>query len=119
MYRTFDLEPETMRVFQFDADQYLKSQPNYKRHCRTMVEMIDCAVSFVGPGIEGFQGEIEGLGDRHRSMGVKERYFGILLQAVIATLKKHLGDSFTAQDEKSWQTVFEFIIDTMSTSYNK
>ena len=84
-----------------------------------MVDMIDCAVSFVGPGIEAFEGEIEDLGMRHRQMGVKENFFDVMIQAVVETLQKQLGDSFTANDRKSWQSVLGFITTIMIKAYHK
>jgi len=65
----------------------------------------------------GFEPSLEGalieLGERHAGYGAVEAHYPVVGQALLTTLKKGLGDKFTAEVETAWTNVFGVIQSTM------
>jgi hemoglobin-like flavoprotein len=59
------------------------------------------------------------LGDRHRSYGVVKADFVVVGQALLDTLRAHLGEQFTPADRRAWSTLYARItaIMTMGTAH--
>lgn len=80
-----------------------------------MVEMIDCAVSFLGPDLDAFREDLMDLGKRHSAYGVQPDYLPIMARAVMFALDELLGNKLTKEDRQSWQLMFAYMIGCMST----
>lgn len=48
-YSLFQLEPAARALFNFTDAEDVKANANFERHATAMVDMVDCAVSFLGP----------------------------------------------------------------------
>jgi hemoglobin-like flavoprotein len=117
--RIFDIAPSARSVFSFGKDEDLLTNPEFPRHARTFVDMMDCAVGFLGPDLDPFVEDLQDLGGRHLAFGVRPEYFKVVGQAFFHALQKFLGISFDARNQESFQTVFKFICSQMEVGYNK
>jgi hemoglobin-like flavoprotein len=81
----------------------------------TMVDMIDCAVGFLGPDLDPFRSDLLDLGARHKAYGVIPQYFSLMERALFFALDEILGNSFTVKERRSWQAVFDFMVANMET----
>jgi len=109
----FELRPEARTLFSFGASEIIKSNPQFWKHAHTMVDMIDCAVAFLGPDLEPLEEDLLELGRRHVGYGVTPEYLPTMGYALFITLEKMLGNKFQKSDKESWQCVFQFIISKM------
>ena len=56
------------------------------------------------------------LGARHAGYGVREAHYVTVGTALLWTLERGLGDSFTAEVREAWTTVYVLVADTMKTA---
>jgi hemoglobin-like flavoprotein len=112
--RVFHLEPKAKAMFGFKEGEPLKKNPKFAVHSKSMVDMLDMAVSFLGPDLEPIEEELVDLGKRHLSYGVSADYLPIMERAVMFALEGILGDKLTRLDRGAWQVVFKFMIDHMA-----
>ena len=78
-----------------------------------MVDMIDCAVGYLGPDLEPLQEDLVDLGKRHIAYGVKTEFLPSMERAVMYALEDMMDDSLTKEDRAAWGSVFTFMIRTM------
>ena len=79
-----------------------------------MVDMIDCAVSFLGPDLGPLVEQLNDLGTRHIAYGVKPEFLPVMGQACIYTLQQVLGSTeFSFEDTKDWISVFAMMVTHM------
>lgn len=83
----------------------------------SMVDMIDCAVGFLGPDLDPFVADLLELGGRHYKYGVRPEFFRVMGQALFFALYKFLGDNFSMDDRSSWENVFNFMVHHMEKGY--
>jgi hemoglobin-like flavoprotein len=112
--RLFKLEPKSREMFGFTKDEVVTDNPKFRVHSKSMVDMLDMAVSFLGPDLEPIEYELLDLGKRHISYGVNTDYLPIMERAVMYALEGILGAKLTREDRGSWQIVFQFMIDHMT-----
>jgi len=115
--RIFELEPETRKLFDFEPDEDVKSNLNFSRHARAMVDMMDCAVSLLGPDLDPLMEDLNDLGKRHIGYGVKVGYLPLMEKAVMYAMDEMLD--LSKEERSSWQIVFHFLITNMSTGMKK
>ena len=84
-----------------------------------MVDMIDFAVSFLGPDLELLQEDLVSLGKRHKGYGVISRHLFSMEHAVIFALEEMLDKNFTRQDRRAWELIFQMIIKAMTEGLNE
>ena len=96
-------------MFGFTDDEDIRQNPKFAMHARAMVDMIDCAVAFLGPDLEPLVEQLKDLGQRHIAYGVKPEYLPVMGQSVLHALKNVLGSKFSKEDTKDWLTVFEMM----------
>lgn len=113
LLRMFQLEPAAKKMFKFKDGEDIRSNPLFFKHARAMVDMIDCAVGFLGPDLDPLTEDLNALGKRHVSYGVKAAYLPLMGESLYFALSKVLGSKFTSGDQKSWEAVFAFMIDKM------
>lgn len=97
-------------MFNFSATEDIKANPSFHHHASTMVDMIDMAVSFLGPDLEPLE---EDFGRRHIGYGVQSEYLPIMERAVMYALEELLDNQFSKEDRNSWQVIFHFMITHM------
>jgi hemoglobin-like flavoprotein len=56
---------------------------------------------------------VRDLGRRHASYGVKDDHYDIVAQALLWTLEKGLGESFTGDVKEAWASTYTLLADTM------
>ena len=110
--RFFSLEPQAQLIFGFDAsmdptsDAVLKSS-RFVKHAEYFIQMIDRALSMLGPDIELLTEILMELGEKHVRYGVKPEYFPSMGRALIDAVSSNLGkDVFTSDVKADWVEVY-------------
>ena len=88
-----------------NADDCIKS-PRFIKHAKYFVQMIDKALSMLGPDIEILTEILMELGEKHVKYGVKPEYFPSMGRALIESIQELLGDSFTDDIKGDWLEVY-------------
>lgn len=57
--------------------------------------------------------EVARLGQRHLQYGVKEEHYGIVGEALLLTLKKGVGNSWTDEMEEAWSDCYKILSSAM------
>jgi len=109
----FEVEPAARALFNFGDNEIIKSNPAFWKHAHTMVDMIDCAVAFLGPDLEPLEEDLIELGGRHVAYRVEPQFLPVMGIAVFTALDKILGDRFDEKAQESWQKIFQFMISKM------
>jgi hemoglobin-like flavoprotein len=115
----FRIAPKAKDLFRLSDGDDMKSNPLFFKHARAMVDMIDCAVGFLGPDMDPLTEDLIGLGQRHIAYGVLPEYLPIMSTSLNFALEKILKERFTEQDQKSWDAVMNFMISKMIMGMNK
>ena len=76
------------------------------RHASHYMNMLDRAVGLLGPDIELLTEILVELGQTHSKFGVDASFYPPMGQALIATLKDHLGDNLTEEAKEAWLEVY-------------
>jgi len=79
-----------------------------------MVDMIDCAVAFLGPDLDPLEEHLRSLGKRHLKYGVKPEFLPLMGQAVLYALQKILGSKLTLEATRDWTSIFQLIATKMA-----
>lgn len=111
--RAFELEPEIKAVFQLSDIDDVKAHPKFLSHARAMVDMTDCAVSFLGPDLDPLAEDLMDLGKRHASYGVQPDHLPVMEKSIMYAIEELVGNKVTREDRNSWQTVFHYLITHM------
>jgi hemoglobin-like flavoprotein len=115
----FRVAPQAREMFKLSAGSDMRSNPLFAKHARAMVDMIDCAVGFLGPDLDPLTEDLISLGRRHLAYGVKEEYLPIMGESLQFALEVILKEKFTETDRQSWEAVFAFMISKMSLGMKK
>lgn len=109
--RLFRMEPDAQRIFGFpksmdpNSPDVMKSR-RFVKHATYFVQMIDKALSMLGPDIEVLTEILLELGEKHVRYGVKPEYFPSMGRALIESLATELGDVFTSEVKSEWVEVY-------------
>jgi hemoglobin-like flavoprotein len=110
--RLFTLEPEAQRIFGFSKNMDPTSpdvlkNPRFIKHAKYFIQMIDKALSMLGPDIEILTEILMELGEKHVRYGVKPEYFPSMGRALIETVSETLGpEDFTSDIKADWVEVY-------------
>jgi len=96
------------------GNEDIKTNLKFDIHAAAMVDMIDCAVAFLGPDLDPLEEQLITLGKRHVKYGVKPQYLLVMGQAVLFALQQILGSKFTLDDTRDWTTVFQLMSSKMA-----
>ena len=118
MYSIFQIAPGAKALFDFskgfdENDERLYSSPDFLKHAKRVVKMLDVAVNMLGPDLEPVSLALEELGARHVKYGVVEDHYPIVGQALLATLEAALSDSWTPTVQEGWTFIYTFVSNTM------
>ena len=84
-----------------------------KEQSRALMTMIDGAVGLLGTDTVKLIKTLKDLGARHAGYGVEDAHYPVVAQALIATLKKGLGEKMTPEATTAWVNVYAVIESTM------
>ncbi len=112
--RLFELEPQARQLFGFGPNEDIKTNFKFDIHATAIVDMIDCAVAFLGPDLDPLEEQLITLGKRHVKYGVKPQYLSVMGQSVLFALQQILGSKFTLDDTRDWTTVFQLMSSKMA-----
>jgi nitric oxide dioxygenase len=91
----------------FAADPSLRTL--FKGDIRTQAAKLGSAIAMVVHSLDRLDEIMEPVRQmaiRHVGYGVEEGHYATVGQALIATLRETLGDSFTAETEAAWTTAY-------------
>ncbi len=113
----FEDAPATRAIFGLNysddfAEQW-SSNPHFVQHARRIVDMIDCAVNFLGPDFQAMEEILLDLGKRHLAYDAQPEHFAIMGNAFIVALGFILKSAFTETLRKDWDRVFSFIAEKL------
>lgn len=122
--RLFTKCPNIKALFGFPVSMDPKSETLLKSkrfltHATYMIQMLDKALSMLGPDVELLAEILADLGKKHARYGVKEEYFFFMGEALHETLKETLGSNFTDEDKEAWHLVYDALSEEMCKSMNK
>jgi hemoglobin-like flavoprotein len=100
--RLFELDPALRRLFPADLTA--------QKH--KLMDMLDHVVNGI-EDLPALLSAVRALGARHRGYGVQAQHYDTVGSALIWTLKKGLGELFTAQVEDAWKTAYAAIAQAM------
>jgi len=100
--RLFEVTPHLQKLFTGDMH----------RQGAMLMTSLELAVSNLD-NPENILPAIEALGERHRSYGVKAEYYPLAREAYLWALEKHLGEKFTPELIKAWETAFDALTEAM------
>ena len=100
--RLFDLDPKLERLFKGDIVE----------QGRKLMQMLGVAVRSLDR-LEQLLPAVHTLGARHVGYGVREGHYETVGRALIWTLRKGLGDSFTPEVEAAWAEVYAALAGAM------
>lgn len=89
-----------------NSPDVLKST-RFVKHAKYFIQMIDKALSMLGPDIEILTEILLELGEKHVRYGVKPEYFPSMGRALIDTVQETLGEKdFTSDVKADWVEVY-------------
>ena len=118
LIRIFEIAPVAKGLFYFtkgfdENDESLYSSPQFLKHARGVVRMLDVAVNMLGPDLDPVSKALEELGARHAKYGVIPDHYPIVGEALLSTLEAALGDSWTPTVKEGWASIYAFVSSTM------
>jgi len=100
--RLFEVTPHLQKLFTGDMH----------RQGAMLMTSLELAVSNLDDP-ENIMPAIQALGERHVSYGVKAEYYPLAREAYLWALEKHLGEKFTPELIKAWETAFDALTEAM------
>lgn len=100
--RLFEIAPEVKPYFKSDM----------KEQGRKLMAMLNTAVNGLND-LESIIPAVEESGRRHASYGVKEKDYDSVASALLWTLEKGLGDTFSEEVKAAWTAVYGLLSMTM------
>lgn len=121
--KLFEVCPPTKVLFGFPIDmdpndELVTSSKRFQQHAKYMIQMLDRALNMLGPDSELLGDILSDLGKKHARLGVQERFFPFMGEALLATLEQCLGEAFTPEVEKHWKQVYAALSSAMVEAMN-
>ena len=79
-----------------------------------MVDMVNRAVSYLGPDLEVLEKELIALGRRHMRVGAQVEDLAYMGCAVQSALEHILGEKFSNKERLAWAEVLTFMVEKMT-----
>eukprot|EP00980_Cylindrotheca_fusiformis_P006964 scaffold1469_cov119-Cylindrotheca_fusiformis.AAC.8 len=117
--RLFETSPEMLSLFTFSgkhsaADNEMYKSYQFTKHSTAVISAVSGAVDLLGQeDMETLVAVLKDLGARHASLHLQQTHYDYVGEALIFTLEKALGASFTTEIEDSWLALYETIADQM------
>jgi len=100
--RLFEIAPEVRPMFKGDMEE----------QGRKLMAMIGTAVRGLG-NLGELVPVVQNLGRRHATYGVADDHYEVVAEALLWTLEKGLGESFTGDVKEAWTSAYVLLADTM------
>lgn len=100
------------RLFELDPSLKLLFKTDIKEQGKKLMTMITVAVRGLGD-LSKLVPAVQDLGRRHVAYGVTDAHYDTVGAALIWTLEKGLGASFTAEVKEAWIEVYTVLATTM------
>ena len=100
------------RLFELDPDLELLFKGNLTEQGRKLMQMLGLAVNSLDR-MEHLLPVVRSLGTRHVVYGVRDKDYDTVGQALLWTLRKGLGDTFTPAVEEAWSNVYATLASAM------
>src|ERR1041384_2467120 len=100
------------RLFELDPDLELLFKGNLTQQGRKLMQMLGLAVNGLNR-MEQLLPVVRSLGTRHLIYGVRDKDYDTVGQALLWTLRKGLGESFTPDVEAAWTNVYATLASAM------
>lgn len=100
--KLFDLDPQLKPLFKGDM----------KEQGAKLMSMIGTAVNGLN-NLEAIVPAVQNLGKNHVGYGVKDSHYDTVGSALLYTLDKGLGESFTPEVKDAWTEVYTVLATTM------
>jgi len=100
--KLFDLDPQLKPLFKGDM----------KEQGAKLMSMIGTAVNGLN-NLDAIVPAVQNLGKNHVGYGVKDSHYDTVASALLYTLEKGLGDSFTPEVKGAWTEVYTVLATTM------
>jgi len=100
------------RLFELDPDLELLFKGNLSEQGRKLMQMLALAVGSLDR-MDQLLPVVQSLGSRHVGYGVRDKDYDTVGQALLWTLRKGLGDAFTADVESAWSNVYATLASAM------
>jgi hemoglobin-like flavoprotein len=101
-HRLFEMDPSLKPMFRGDM----------KEQGRKLMSMITFAVNSLTK-VESLLPGLRALGQRHGGYGVRDEHYETVGAALVWTLAKGLGPSFTAEVKEAWIAAYTVLANTM------
>ena len=101
--RLFEIAPEVQPMFR------TTDMVGQGRKLMTMIATVVAGLS----RLDTLVATIEQMGRRHADYGVQDEQYHAVGEALLWTLRKGLGDQFTAEVEDAWDTAYTVLASTM------
>ncbi|CAB9496311.1 shock protein 75 kDa, mitochondrial [Seminavis robusta] len=120
----FRILPGAWKLFPFgkgfeQIDDAMFTSPEFQKHAKNVVSMLDTAVQFLGPDLQVLEEQLVSLGARHVRYGVLPEHYPVVGQALLETLATALGDKFTPSLKEAWTGVYGFVTTNMLKGANE
>lgn len=100
--RLFAIAPELRSLF----------QGNMREQGQHLMDMIDTAVAGLDR-LDQLVPALQALGERHAGYGVRDADYDTVADALLWTLQKGLGETFTDDVRRAWISTYTVMADTM------
>ena len=100
--RLFELDPSLRPMFRGDM----------KEQGRKLMQMLALAVTSLSQ-LDKLVPAVRAMGARHAGYGVREEHYATVGAALLWTLEKGLGPSFTDEVRVAWTNAYTLLADTM------
>ena len=110
--KIFEIAPEALQLFSFKNEPNLAESPKLKSHALKVMKTVDVAVKGLAD-LDKLVPVLQGLGKRHVPYGVLPEHYGVIGQALLATLEAGLGAEWTPRVRDAWVAVYGVISKTM------
>lgn len=100
--RLFELEPSIRNLFRHDMIEQ-------GRNLRLMLSMVTAGLTQP----EEMKPALSACGRRHLNYRIESRHYDLVRTALLWTLEQTLREHFTSETREAWQTLYDFMADTM------
>ena len=112
MKNIFTLAPEALKLYSFKNVSDLYESQELKRHYKKLLGALDNAILNLDdkPLVDK---ELNSLGFRHFSYGVKQSHYDVVNEAVLLTLETGLSEKFTPEIKNAWGEALNYMKEKM------
>lgn len=100
------------RLFEIDPDLRPLFKGDVRAQGRKLMQMLALVIEGLDR-MELLTPALQALGQRHASYGVRAEHYTTVIEALLWTLDKGLGEAFTEEVEEAWIAAYRLLATTM------